>query len=270
LGQSLTVLKLQVRAIERNLREDDQPELKQECRELLEYLDGVIENVRRLSRDLSPSILEDLGLLSALKYLLDGLGKHFTVRQSFEIEDLNSLFPTEAQIIIYRIFQECLNNITKHAGAREVLVAVRQDDGNVHFTLEDDGAGLTCSDLELMQSPPDGGPDERARMLGGARIWRAGAGIKIVAPSRCREKSDAKTLKLQTGWGFSRRPQPGPRGTKLMAILPEIINPEMMENIEALFSILLADDHDVSPGVKGSSALATWKWWGKPATVSNS
>jgi signal transduction histidine kinase len=99
LGQSLTVLKLQVRSIEKNLREDDQPELKQECRELLQYLDGVIDNVRRLSRDLSPAILEDLGLLSALKYLLDGVGKHFNVRQSFEIEDLNGLFPLEAQII---------------------------------------------------------------------------------------------------------------------------------------------------------------------------
>jgi two-component system sensor histidine kinase UhpB len=186
LGQSLTVLKLQVRAIERNLGEDEQPELKQEAQELLEYLDGVIENVRRLSRDLSPAILEDLGLLAALKYLLDGLGKHFTVRQFFEIEDLNGLFPTEAQIIIYRIFQECLNNITKHAGAREVLVAVRQDDGKVRFTLEDDGTGFdvllvlgrdaTCRGLGLAAL------DERARMLGGScQVWsRPGAGTKIV------------------------------------------------------------------------------------------
>ncbi|HEY9073022.1 MAG TPA: histidine kinase, partial [Desulfobaccales bacterium] len=199
LGQSLTVLKLQVRAIERNLREDDQPELKQECRELLEYLDGVIESVRRLSRDLSPAILEDLGLLASLKYLLDGVGKHFTVRQSFEIEDLNSLFPTEAQIIIYRIFQECLNNITKHAGAREVSVAVRQDDAKVHFTLEDDGAGFdvlqvlgrdaTCRGLGLAAL------DERARMLGGScQVWsRLGAGTKIVVTVPVRRNINSAT-----------------------------------------------------------------------------
>ena len=83
LGQSLTVMKLQVRAIEGALR-DDQPDLKQACLELRQYVDGVIDNVRRLSRDLSPSILEDLGLLSALKYLLEGVGKHLTVKPSLE------------------------------------------------------------------------------------------------------------------------------------------------------------------------------------------
>ncbi len=186
LGQSLTVLKLQVRAIERNLREDDQPELKQESLELLRYLDGIIDNVRRLSRDLSPSILEDLGLESALKYLLEGVGKYFRVNHSFEIDDLNSLFPPEAQIIIYRIFQECLNNITKHAGACKVSVAVRLDGGAVSFILEDDGAGFDVAQILNRDGTRRGlglaALDERARMLGGTcQIWsRAGAGTKIV------------------------------------------------------------------------------------------
>ena len=93
LGQSLTVMKLRTRAIEKELRPGDQSNLKQECLELLEYLDQVIDNVRRLSRDLSPSILEDLGLLAALKYLADGVRKYFAVELSFEVEDLNGLFP---------------------------------------------------------------------------------------------------------------------------------------------------------------------------------
>ncbi|MGA7887393.1 MAG: PAS domain-containing protein, partial [Acidobacteriaceae bacterium] len=84
LGQSLTVMKLRTRAIEKELRPGDQSNLKQECLELLEYLDQVIDNVRRLSRDLSPSILEDLGLLAALKYLADGVRKYFAVELSFE------------------------------------------------------------------------------------------------------------------------------------------------------------------------------------------
>jgi len=186
LGQSLTVLKLQVRAIERNLREDLQPELKQESLELLRYLDGIIDNVRRLSRDLSPSILEDLGLESALKYLLEGVGKYFKVNHSFEIDNLNSLFPPEAQIIIYRIFQECLNNITKHAGECKVSVAVRRDGGAVSFTLEDDGAGFDVAQILNRDGTRRGlglaALDERARMLrGGCQVWsRPGAGTKIV------------------------------------------------------------------------------------------
>ncbi len=141
LGQSLAVLKLQIRAIERGLG-DDQQDLKAECVELLLYLDGVIDDVRRLSRDLSPAILEDLGLQSALKYLINGFSKHYTVSQAFEVEDLDQLFPAEAQIIIYRIFQECLTNISKHAGATEVSIAVKEHDGLISLMIEDNGAGF--------------------------------------------------------------------------------------------------------------------------------
>jgi signal transduction histidine kinase len=168
------------------LREDDQPELKQESRELLRYLDGIIDNVRRLSRDLSPSILEDLGLESALKYLLEGVGKYNRVDQSFDIDDLNSLFPAEAQIVIYRIFQESLNNITKHAGPCKVSVTVRRDGEAVSFSLEDDGAGFDVAQILNRDGTRRGlglaALDERARMLSGAcQVWsRPGAGTKIV------------------------------------------------------------------------------------------
>ncbi len=185
LGQNLTVMKLQVRAIEGALR-DDQPGLKQACLELRQYVDGVIDNVRRLSRDLSPSILEDLGLLSALKYLLEGVGKHLNVKLSLDIEDLDSLFPTEAQIIIYRIFQECLNNIAKHAGTCQVEVQVRRDGEAVSFVLEDDGCGFEVD--RVMDRPATerglglAALNERARILGGTCeiSSRRGAGTKVV------------------------------------------------------------------------------------------
>ena len=185
LGQSLTVMKLQVRAIEGALR-DDQPDLKQACLELRQYVDGVIENVRRLSRDLSPAILEDLGLLSALKYLLEGVGKHLTIKPSLDIEDLNSLFPAEAQIIIYRIFQECLNNIAKHAGACQVAVQVRRDGEAVSFVLEDDGCGFEVDQVMGRPASERGlglaALNERARILGGTCeiSSRRGAGTKVV------------------------------------------------------------------------------------------
>jgi PAS domain S-box-containing protein len=185
LGQSLTVLKLQLRSIEKGLLGEKQAELRQECLELLAYLDGVIDSVRRLSRDLSPAILEDLGLMSALKYLLEGLGKHVTVKKCFETDELNSLFPLEAQIVIYRMFQECLNNITKHAQAEEVSVLVRRESEAVCFILEDDGVGFDLLEKMGRDATARGlglaALSERARMLGGdLRIWsRPGQGTKI-------------------------------------------------------------------------------------------
>jgi PAS domain S-box-containing protein len=185
LGQSLAVLKLQIRAIERGLG-DSQQDLKAECRELLEYLDGVIDNVRRLSRDLSPAILEDLGLQSALKYLIDGVSKHYTVSHSFEVEDLDRLFTSDAQIIIYRIFQECLTNISKHAGASQVSIAVRKEDGLVSIVLEDNGVGFDLAQVSGSRRIAGRGLglaalNERARMLGGTLDIRsqAGAGTTV-------------------------------------------------------------------------------------------
>jgi len=184
LGQSLAVLKLQIRAIERALG-DDQQDLKSGCVELLLYLDGVIDDIRRLSRDLSPAILEDLGLQSALKYLVNGVSKHYTVSASFEVEDLDHLFPSDAQIIIYRIFQECLTNISKHAGATEVSIAVRENDGRLSLVLEDDGAGFDPAQVSARRASSRGlglaALDERTRMLGGTLEIRTqpGSGTRV-------------------------------------------------------------------------------------------
>jgi len=189
LGQSLAVLKLQIRAIERGLR-DDQQDLKADCLALLDYLDGVIDDIRRLSLDLSPAILEDLGLQSALKYLINGFSKHYTVSLSLEVEDLDHLFPADAQIMIYRIFQECLTNISKHAGATEVSIAVREDDGLISLVVEDNGAGFDPAEVSARRAT-DGGLGlaalaERARMLGGTLEIRSqpgsGAGVTCVIP----------------------------------------------------------------------------------------
>jgi PAS domain S-box-containing protein len=184
LGQSLAVLKLQIRAIERALGADQQ-DLKEGCRELLRYLDGVIDNIRRLSRDLSPAILEDLGLQSALKYLINGVSKHYTIRHSFEVEDLDNLFPSDAQIIIYRIFQECLTNISKHAGATEVSIVVKEDNGSIFLVLEDNGVGFELTQVSGRRATGRGlglaALDERTRMLGGTLNIRSqpGSGTRV-------------------------------------------------------------------------------------------
>ncbi|MBM4275280.1 MAG: response regulator [Deltaproteobacteria bacterium] len=184
LGQSLNALKLQMRAIERTLGQD-QLQQKDECRQLLSYLDEVIDNVRRLSRDLSPAILEDLGLHAALKYLFDGFSQFYDVNFFIELEELNHLFPPEAQIIIYRIFQEVLTNISKHAQATQVNIGIRQESDYVTFQVEDNGKGFDLSQTMTQKATQRGlglaALDERARMLGGSiQIWaQVGKGTRI-------------------------------------------------------------------------------------------
>jgi signal transduction histidine kinase len=116
---------------------------------------------------------------------LDGVGKHYKVDYSFEVAELNELFPPEAQIVIYRIFQECLTNISKHAGASEVTAWIKEMDGLVSLVLQDNGVGFDVAEI-LARGASDRGLGlaalyERARMLGGALeiSTRKGGGTRI-------------------------------------------------------------------------------------------
>ena len=92
LGQALNVMKLRIRVIEKGLRED-QGAIREECEELLEYMDQVIEDVRRLSLDLSPTVLEDLGLTSALRWLVSNLSKIPDLKITSDIAEIDHLVP---------------------------------------------------------------------------------------------------------------------------------------------------------------------------------
>lgn len=183
LGQGLTVLKFQLGYIEKNLQES-QKELKEECRQTLQYIDHLLEDTRRLSRDLSPYALEYFGLSTALRRLVDDFGKGGDVKVRLELPDVDSLLPKEKQTTLYRIFQEILNNIRKHARARNVAVMVKEEQAKISCSIEDDGIGF--EGLEFPSSSDGNGLglaiiEERVRMLGGnLRVSsQLGRGTKI-------------------------------------------------------------------------------------------
>jgi signal transduction histidine kinase len=184
LGQALAVLKIQQAFIEKNLRED-QAELKEQCKQNVTYVDQIIENVRRLSRDLSPYILEYLGLTATLKRLMINFMKNYNIKVAFDIVDIDPFFAKENQIIIYRIFQESFNNIRKHAQAKNVSVEVQEGEDVIHFTIGDDGKGFDSKEM-LARHPLEKGLGlaiigERVRMLGGSLdLWsQEGKGARI-------------------------------------------------------------------------------------------
>ncbi len=184
LGQALMVMKLRLRFVEKEL-EKDQAALKGECEDILSYIDQVIENVRRLSRDLSPSILEDLGLTAAVRWLVNHFTKNYNIEVKSDIIDIDPLFSQDAQIVIYRILQEALNNVGKHAQAKNVSLTVKTFDERVSFSLEDDGKGFDVVQA-FTRNPAERGlgltiMDERARMLKGFFELRSqrGKGTRI-------------------------------------------------------------------------------------------
>jgi PAS domain S-box-containing protein len=170
LGQALTVLKMHLVAIEEQLSLDQQHQ-RATCEQMLSYIDTVIENVRRLSWDLSPSSLEDLGLSSALGYLVDEICRNHNLHSTVAMDEIDHLFSPETQINIYRIFQESLTNVVKHARASLVAVKVKKEDGKVSFTIRDNGRGFNLRRAISRKVPPQSlgltAMNERALMAAG-------------------------------------------------------------------------------------------------------
>lgn len=171
LGQALSLVKLKLRFIKKNLHEDQIP-IKQECEDTLQFIDQVIENVRRLSRDLSPTVLDDLGLTAAIRWLIDNLKtSNKNIRVTSDIMNIDHFFSQDAQINIYRIIQEALTNVTEHAQAKNISILIKKQDDTISFSIEDDGIGFDVKEALMKISIERGlglaSMKERVQMLGG-------------------------------------------------------------------------------------------------------
>jgi len=185
LGQDLAALKIQLKSIGSRLRED-QRGLKKACESTRQHVDHIVENVRRISHGLSPTILQDLGLSATLKWMIQDFTEQTHIKVSLDMADIDNLFSEEAQIIIYRIFQEALTNIRNHSRATHVSVWIKKRKNDVSFMVEDNGRGFDMQEVEARNWPKKGmgliTMEERARILGGPfeRFSRKGQGTRVI------------------------------------------------------------------------------------------
>jgi signal transduction histidine kinase len=196
LGQALTLMKFRLRSVEKQLPAD-QGALKEEAGNILLYLNTIIEDVRRISKDLCPFIIEDLGLTRALQWLVDNFAKNNRdILLTLDLPDIDSLFPQEAQTSIYRILQEALTNLVKHSGAASASVTIRKEPGMVSFSIEDDGKGFDMTNVKAQDVSERGlglaSMEERISMLGGSlELWsEQGKGTRISFSIPAKEEID--------------------------------------------------------------------------------
>jgi len=171
LAQNLAALKLRFSLLSDRLRKD-QGGLKMEVNDTLNLVDRIIEDTRRISRDLNPSIIHGLKLSGAIRWMLSDFEKTTHIPMALDMVDVDSLFCEDDQIVIYRFFQEVLSNIRKHAGAFHVSVAVAKADDTVTLRISDDGRGFEMAEVLNRHVAQRGlglaALDERARMLDGS------------------------------------------------------------------------------------------------------
>ncbi|OQX19306.1 MAG: hypothetical protein BWK76_04755 [Desulfobulbaceae bacterium A2] len=193
LGQELTALKLGLRLLETNWQEGSSSpqELTADYAELRLQLNRAMENVRRLSQDLSPIQIENLGLDSALDALLETTCRRSGLKAGGARIAIGSLFALPEQRLIYRMLQEALNNVVKHAAAQRVTVDIGQGQGQITLRVVDDGRGF---DARIAEQPAPGqgmglsALQERAYMLGGRMVLASqpgqGTRLEIILPEQ--------------------------------------------------------------------------------------
>jgi signal transduction histidine kinase len=182
LGHALILLKFRIALVGRELN-TAQDSAKRACAELCAFVDQTLDDVRRLARDLRPSVLDALGLTAALRWIAENSG-HDDASVSAAIEDVDALVPRDAQVVVYRIVQQALTNAARHSLAKNISLRVASHDECVSFVVEDDGEGFDTT--KLATGPAAGAlglttMQERASIIGGSlTVWSApGSGTRV-------------------------------------------------------------------------------------------
>ncbi|MBK3639840.1 HAMP domain-containing sensor histidine kinase [Streptomyces sp. MBT33] len=185
-GQSMTAILLGLKRAA-----DGAPApLREDIHEVQEITRGSLDEIRRLVRRLRPGALDDLGLVSALTSLTEDFATHTGLRVTRRFDaDLPVLAP-ETELVLYRVAQESLTNVARHADAQRVTVALRRTDDGVVLAVTDDGSGI--------QAPREGagirGMRERALLIGGSLeitpAPRSGTRVQLTAPDVRKQPDD--------------------------------------------------------------------------------
>jgi PAS domain S-box-containing protein len=186
LGQELAAAKMITDGI---LAKDKSPSLQRASVEASQLIDRAIQQVRTISHLLHPPLLDEVGLISALRWFLEGLSQRSGIEIQLKVQPKSlGRLGSEVETAIFRIVQEALTNMFRHSGAQHGCITVAAENGNIVVTVSDDGKGI---DEDIVQFRPDslgvgiGGMRQRVTELGGSlRLVNANPGtiVEVVIP----------------------------------------------------------------------------------------
>ncbi len=165
LGQVLTALRMDSVWMHERLREKD-PEAAERALTMCRLIDKNIEDVRGMAFRLRPGVLDDLGLVDALEWYTADFERRTEIACVFEHENVPRLNET-VSTAAYRIAQEALTNVARHAGAGQVQVSLKLNNGLLMLAVADDGQGFDALDLSESDGLGVAGMRERATLVGG-------------------------------------------------------------------------------------------------------
>ena len=180
MGQKFVVLKMNLGGLAELVK------FSPEAADLLSQSEALLESMskelRTISYLLHPPLLDEIGLVSALRGLTDGFSERSGIEASLQIDDKFGRLPNDVEISIYRIVQECLTNIHRHSGSPTAKIRVARWDGEIRIEVQDNGKGMPAEKISANAGVGLGGMRQRATQLRGTlEIKSNGKGTTVLA-----------------------------------------------------------------------------------------
>ena len=184
-GQTLAALGMQLARISEDAKKNPAQLAKdvQDAEELVQHLS---QEIRTTSYLLHPPLLDESGISSALSWYVQGLAERSSLEIDLKVPDNFGRLPSEMELLIFRLVQECLTNIHRHSGSKTALIRIEREESSVHVEVEDQGKGMSPERLAEIQSQGTGvgirGMRERVRHFRGDLVIESnGSGTKVYA-----------------------------------------------------------------------------------------
>ena len=166
LGQTLTAMKMELSWLARRLP-GDQKEISDRVKSMLNHIDMTIDSVQRIYTELRPALLDVLGLAATIEWQAKEFQARTEIQCNVTIRPSNIIMDQERRTAVFRIFQEVLTNIARHAEATRVIINLEEKTDRMVMTVEDNGKGITEEQIRSPQFFGLIGIKERADFLGG-------------------------------------------------------------------------------------------------------
>ena len=178
LGQSLTALKLDLNWLQAKMSKT--PEIKEKLSGMVNIVTSTIKDVQRISSELRPGILDDLGLTAAIEWYAEEFEKRSNLIVKLDLDEVQ-VSNEQANLALFRVMQESLTNIIRHARAKNVQISLHEMNEHIVLDIEDDGIGMSVEKLNSIHSLGLLGMHDRVKQVGGTIDILCGsdAGTKI-------------------------------------------------------------------------------------------
>jgi len=190
-GQSLSAILVGLSNLSAAIRANARERMESEVTSLRRIVEGTVKMVRNITLLLRPSMLDDLGLIPALEWQAREVSRQTGLRVNVAAGGVSDQLPEEFKTCIYRVVQEALHNVTRHAAARTVRIVTQQEEGRLLLSIQDDGRGF---DVRRSRGLGLLGMEERVAHLGGTlRLFSepgSGTLISVVLPLAGREAKE--------------------------------------------------------------------------------